>query len=264
MAKNTFSFDSSDVKARYVNVMFARIAGRYDRINRIMSLGRDRSWRQRAIQLAAVPPGGRLLDVAIGTGDLALAGRERDPSVRITGVDFTIEMMQLGRRKEQAAVAQARPNPGAFPNGRRPTDAWAQGPHSIGWIGGDALRLPYSHETFDAVVSGFMMRNVTDIAAAFAEQRRVVRPGGRVVCLEITHPTLPLWRPLYRWLFGRAIPFITGFLSGQPEAYRYLPASLDGFVSAEELKRIMESVGLRGVGYQTMMLGTVAVHVGVR
>jgi demethylmenaquinone methyltransferase/2-methoxy-6-polyprenyl-1,4-benzoquinol methylase len=135
---------------------------------------------------------------------------------------------------------------------------------SVGWTRGDALHLPYPDEAFDAVVSGFMMRNVTDIAAAFAEQRRVVRTTGRIVCLEITQPKVPLWRHLYGWLFGRVIPTVTGFLSKQPEAYRYLPASLESFVSTDELKTIMDSVGLRGVGFQTMMLGTVAIHVGVR
>lgn len=260
MTNKPFSFGSPDEKASYVNSMFARIAGRYDRMNRIMSLGRDRSWRRRAIQSTAVPSGGRLLDVAIGTGDLALAALAHDPSVRVVGVDFTIEMMRFGRQKERRELPHRTPpvSPGrrVLPNGSRPA--------SIGWTGGDALRLPYLDGTFDAVVSGFMMRNVTDIAAALAEQRRVVRPGGRVVCLEITHPKLPLWRHVYRWLFGRAIPVATGLLSSQPEAYRYLPASLDSFVDAAELKRVMESLGFRDVNYQTMMLGTVAIHVGVR
>jgi demethylmenaquinone methyltransferase/2-methoxy-6-polyprenyl-1,4-benzoquinol methylase len=243
MNKHTYSFDSPVDKSRYVNAMFTSIAGRYDRMNRLMSLGRDQSWRRRAIQLAGVPAGGRLLDVATGTGDLALQSLERDPSVRVYGADFTIEMMRIGRLKGNGQTGPA---------------------SKIVWMGGDALHLPFRDETFDAAVSGFMMRNVTDIASAFAEQRRVVRPGGRVVCLEITHPTLPLWHTLYRWVFGQLIPVFTGLLSGQPAAYRYLPASLVNFPNANELKIIMESVGLRGVGYQTMMLETVAIHVGTR
>ena len=243
MNGNADNFDSPEEKARYVNAMFVRIAGRYDRMNRLMSFGRDLSWRRRAIQLAAVPPGGRLLDVATGTGDLAMMSLERDPSVSVVGTDFTIAMMQLGRRKENGS----------------------QSPSShIDWTGGDALHLPFPDATFDAAVSGFMMRNVTDITGALAEQRRVVRPGGRVVCLEMTHPTLPLWRTVYPWIFGRLMPVATGWLSGQSDAYRYLPASVASFVSADELKALMESVGLRGVGYQTLMLGTVAIHVGVR
>jgi demethylmenaquinone methyltransferase/2-methoxy-6-polyprenyl-1,4-benzoquinol methylase len=243
MAKDSAHFDSPQEKVRYVNSIFDQIAGRYDRMNRMMSLGRDLSWRRRAIQLAAVPPGGRLIDVAIGTGDLALLALKHDPLVRIVGVDISTGMMRIGQKKEDLLAAVSRP---------------------IGWTGGDALQLPCRDGAFDAVVSGFMMRNVTDIAAALAEQRRVVRPGGRVVCLEITPPKLPVWRDLYRWIFGRLMPLIIGSLSGQPDAYRYLPASVFRFVDADQLKAIMESVGLRGVGYQTMMLGTVAIHVGIR
>jgi len=243
MTKNTFSFNSHHEKTAFVNALFSRIAGRYDRMNRLMSLGRDMTWRRRAIQLAQVPPGGRLLDVAVGTGDMAFACLELAPSVHVTGVDITIEMMQLGQSKENRRTTQCYP---------------------IGWTDGDALRLPYTDETFDAVVSGFMLRNVTDVIVALKEQRRVVRPGGRVVCLEMTHPTLPVWRSIYPFIFGRLMPIVTGLLSGQPDAYRYLPASVANFVNAEQLKAFMERVGLRGVGYQTLMLGTVAIHVGVR
>jgi demethylmenaquinone methyltransferase/2-methoxy-6-polyprenyl-1,4-benzoquinol methylase len=250
MAKQNSDFRSGEEKASYVHSMFARIASRYDLMNRLMSLGRDQSWRRRAVELAAVPPGGRMLDVAIGTGDLALAALTDDPSVRAVGVDFTIEMMRLGQHKEEQFRARLEKTKQA---GVRPID----------WVAGDALHLPFPDGAFDAAVSGFMMRNVTDVAAAFSEQRRVVRPGGRVVCLEMTHPRLPIWRGIYRWVFGSAMPKVTGFLSGQPDAYRYLPTSLRGFVGADELKVIMERVGLRGVGYQTMMLGTVAIHVGI-
>jgi len=237
---DTFTFDTPQDKARYVNAVFVRIADGYDRMNRMMSLGRDMAWRRRAIELAAAPPGGRLLDVATGTGDMALLSLAHDPSIRVTGVDFTPQMLKVGRAKENGLESQ------------------------VGWTNGDGLRLPFPDETFDAAVSGFMMRNVTDVAAAMGEQRRVVQTGGRVVCLEMTYPVTPGWRTLYRWFFDRVMPVLPGFLTGQPDAYRYLPASLAHFVSAEELKGIMESVGLRGVGYQRMMLGSVAVHVGVK
>jgi demethylmenaquinone methyltransferase/2-methoxy-6-polyprenyl-1,4-benzoquinol methylase len=253
MTKQTVGFNSTDEKASYVQSMFARIAGRYDLMNRLMSLGRDQSWRRRAVELAAVPPGGRMLDVAVGTGDLALTALTDDRSVRVAGVDFTVEMMRLGQRKEEQFRARSK----QAQQGRQ------TGVRAIEWVAGDALRLPFPDGVFDAAVSGFMMRNVTDVATAFSEQRRVVRPGGRVVCLEITHPRLPVWRDIYRWIFGSAMPKVTGLLSGQPDAYRYLPTSLRGFVGADELKAIMERVGLRGVGYQTMMLGTVAIHVGI-
>lgn len=243
MSKNSAHFDSPQEKATYINAMFTRIAGRYDRMNRLMSLGRDQTWRRRAIERTEVPPHGRLLDVATGTGDLAFASMERDPTLRVVGVDFTVDMMRIGQMKE---------------NGRKGVS------HHIHWAGGDALRLPHPDGYFDAVISGFMMRNVADVPAALAEQRRVVRTGGRVVCLEMTHPTLPLWQSVYPWIFSRLMPCVTGLLSGQPDAYRYLPASVANFMNADELKATMERVGLRDVVYETLMLGTVAIHVGVR
>lgn len=238
MSKNPFQFESDQEKAEYVDALFANIADRYDRMNRLMSLGRDRFWRRRAVQLAGVPPGGRLLDVAIGTGDLTLAVLERNPSAHVVGVDFNLPMMRSGRLKILH--------------------------HRIDWTNGDALRLPYSDDTFDAVISGFLMRNVTDVAAALAEQRRVVRRGRRVVCLELTQPQAPVWRELYHFFFNRMMPPVTGFLSKRPSAYHYLPASVESFMNVRELKAVMEAVGLRGVGYQTMMMGTVAIHVGVK
>jgi demethylmenaquinone methyltransferase/2-methoxy-6-polyprenyl-1,4-benzoquinol methylase len=128
----------------------------------------------------------------------------------------------------------------------------------------DALCLPFGDHTFDAACSGFMMRNVVDVRAAFAEQARVVRPGGRVVCLEITRPASRLFRPLFDLYFFRLVPLIGGLISGQPQAYRYLPQSTVDFPRPDQLARIMLSVGLRDVRYQTAMLGTVALHWGTK
>jgi demethylmenaquinone methyltransferase/2-methoxy-6-polyprenyl-1,4-benzoquinol methylase len=234
-----------------VNAMFTRVAIHYDRLNRLMSLGRENVWRRRAVQLAAVPPGGRLLDVGIGTGAMSLAALELTPALRISGIDPNAQMIQVGRSRESDHF-------------KKNQSASNVAPRPIDWGVGDGLCLPYPAGAFDAVISGFIMRNVSDIAAALAEQRRVVRRGGRVVCLELTRPILPLWRDVYRVTFGKLLPLLTGWLSGEPDAYRYLPASLQRFVSAVELQALMEAAGLRGVGYQTMMLGTVAIHVGIK
>jgi demethylmenaquinone methyltransferase/2-methoxy-6-polyprenyl-1,4-benzoquinol methylase len=234
-----------------VNAMFTRVAVHYDRMNHLMSLGRENAWRRRAVQLAAVPPGGRLLDVGIGTGAMSLVALELTPALRISGVDPNAGMIQVGRSRENDYFRQTQ-------------SAGNVAPTPIDWVAGDGLRLPYPAGTFDAVISGFIMRNVSDVALALAEQRRVVRRGGRVVCLELTRPTLPLWRDVYRVTFGKLMPLLTGWLSGEPEAYRYLPASLQRFVTVGELQALMEATGLRGVGYQTMMLGTVAIHVGIK
>jgi demethylmenaquinone methyltransferase/2-methoxy-6-polyprenyl-1,4-benzoquinol methylase len=217
---------------------FAHIAHRYDVLNHLMSLGRDRSWRQAAVEEVGLSPGGRVLDVGVGTGDMALAMVRRCPGGAVVGVDPTVEMMHVGRSKPDA--------------------------EKVCWTQGDGLRLSFPDEYFDAVVSAFLLRNVADLSGSLAEQRRVVRPGGRVVCLEMTWPRTPGFRALFRFYFATLMPLVTGMLSGQPAAYRYLPRSVQRFVTPEELKAAMEDVGLRSVRYRTLALGTVALHVGER
>ncbi len=229
-------------KAAYVRRMFDAIVGRYDLMNRLMTAGRDEAWRRQAARQAVVPPGGKILDVATGTADLTLALARQHPSARIYALDFSLGMMQRGIAKVREQGAGER----------------------IRFIAGDALTLPFADGTFDAVTSGFLMRNVTDIVRTFVEMRRVVRPGGRVVCLEISKPRLPVFSRLFWWYFMRVVPAVGRLVSGNAEAYRYLPQSLAQFVSAEELKALMEQAGLVDVTYRRLMLGTVAIHVGRR
>jgi demethylmenaquinone methyltransferase / 2-methoxy-6-polyprenyl-1,4-benzoquinol methylase len=228
---------SSDTKRSYVHKMFAAIAPHYDLMNRLMTLGRDQVWRRTVVRLCNVPQGGRLLDVATGTGDIGYEALAADPTAQVIGLDLTREMMLAGRGKRGLA----------FP-----------------FVQGDALALPFPKDHFDAVCSGFMMRNVVDVRAAFAEQRRVARPGGRVVCLEITRPASASFRLFFDVYFFRLVPFIGGLISGQRAAYSYLPASTVNFPRPPALAAIMEEVGLRDVRYQMAMLGTVAVHWGVK
>lgn len=225
-------------RAAHVRCMFERIAPHYDFMNALMSGGCDQAWRRRAIAAAHVPPGGCVLDVATGTGDLALAAARRDASVRIVGVDFSMAMMQLGRAK-----------PGA---------------HRVRWVSADGLHLPFADGAFDAVISGFMMRNVADIRGAFSEQVRVTRPGGRVVCLEISHTPIPIFRQLFQIYFYRLVPLAGRCLSRYAEAYTYLPASLTHFATADQLAALMRDCGLAEVQYRRLMLGTVALHWGIR
>jgi demethylmenaquinone methyltransferase/2-methoxy-6-polyprenyl-1,4-benzoquinol methylase len=223
-------------KPAYVREMFTAIAPRYDLMNRLMTLGRDGVWRRTVVRLCALPAGGKLLDVATGTGDIAYEALRLDPTLHAVGLDLTREMMLYGRGK----------HPGlAFP-----------------FAEGDALALPFATATFDAACSGFMMRNVVDIQRAFEEQVRVVRPGGRVVCLEITLPRTPLFASLFRLYFFRVVPAVGGVVTGQRQAYTYLPQSAVAFPRPAVLAGIMQSAGLRDVGYRTAMLGTVAVHWG--
>jgi demethylmenaquinone methyltransferase/2-methoxy-6-polyprenyl-1,4-benzoquinol methylase len=217
---------------------FADVAWRYDLMNHLMSLGRDRHWRQLAAEAVSPQPNGNVLDVGAGTGDMALALLRRWPGCTIVGIDQTAEMMRRGQHK---------------PNAGR-----------IRWAQGDGLRLSFPDAYFDGVVSAFLLRNVPDVPAALAEQCRVVRPGGRVVCLEMTWPRTPGFRELYGFYFAGLMPRITGALSRQPVAYRYLPLSVQRFLTPDKLKATMEQAGLRNVHYRTLMLGTVALHVGER
>jgi demethylmenaquinone methyltransferase/2-methoxy-6-polyprenyl-1,4-benzoquinol methylase len=233
----------SETKAAYVRQMFGRIARRYDLMNRLMTFGRDGAWRRMTVgrlALANGPPGAAVLDVATGTGDLALEVLRQVPGARIVGLDFSPEMLDLARQKMAGS------------DGR------------LDLMAGDALHLPFAGGTFDGVVTGFALRNVTDIPAAFAEMARVTRPGGRVACLEIAKPHLPLFRKFFAWYFYWLVPIVGGLISGQRAAYAYLPHSLTDFLTPDEIADVMRRTGWQDVGYRRRMLGTVAIHVGVR
>lgn len=224
--------------------LFTRIARAYDRANRIMSLGQDQRWRRAALAQLALPSGGRLLDVATGTGDLALLAQAHPSRPRVIATDLTPAMLDRARVKAQA---QARTEGGVFP-----------------LVVSDGLALAFGDDAFDSVMSGFMMRNVPDVAQAFREQRRVVRPGGRVVCLEMTWPQrFPLRWLFHIYFFGLA-PLLGLLISGDREAYCYLPRSVREFRSPAALAETMVQAGLREVRWSLMMLGTVAIHVGVK
>ncbi len=225
-------------RAAYVQAMFERIARRYDLMNRLMTFGRDRTWRRIVVQEAALPAGGHLLDVATGTGDIAFEALRQQPGVRVTGVDFAPAMMWVGMRR---------------PGGGR-----------VVWVEADALALPFSDATFDAVTSGYLMRNVADVRAAFSEQVRVVRPGGRVVCLDTSPPPHSLLRPLVLLYLKVIIPLLGKIVAGDNTAYRYLPESTRAFKTPDELADIMRAAGLLDVRYRRLMAGTIAVHVGTR
>ena len=225
-------------KPEQIRAMFARIAHRYDLMNRLMTGGLDLRWRQQAIRACVLPPDARALDVGAGTGDLAAEALRQRPGALVVGCDFTLPMMLRGRMKP--------------------------GRERIQWVGGDALRLPFLDEGFDAVFSGFVMRNVADLDLAFREQARVVRPGGRVVCLEAIRPPRRWWAPFYRFYFHRVVPWIGAIVAGDRAAYTYLPQSVEAFFTLEELAHAMTRAGLILLEARTFMLGTVALVVGVK
>ena len=225
-------------RARYVQNMFSRIAGRYDLMNRLMTAGQDRAWRRDVIQRIALPPQGDLLDLGAGTGDLAREALGQYPGCRPVAADFTLEMMLAGKQRSDSA--------------------------GLRWLGADALRLPFPDETFDAAVSGFLFRNVSDIAQALAEQRRVLRPGGRIVILDTTRPPRNWMTPLINIHFHYVIPTLGRLITGEGEAYTYLPESTENFLSAEQLAERMLAAGFHQVGFRRRMLATIAIHWGTK
>ena len=224
-------------RARQVQTMFGRIVGRYDLMNRLMSFGMDGRWRRQAAA-AARPRGARVLDLGAGTGDLS---RElvRAGAALVVGGDFTRDMVAAASRRYAGRRAYA-------------------------WTVSDALHLPFADATFDAVTNGFLLRNVVDLPAGIAEMARVLRPGGRLVCLDMTHvPAGPFASP-YRFYFHRVMPQIAGVLSGDRAAYRYLSNSLTGYPDADGLARILHDAGLHDVSYRRLGFGSVALHTGIK
>ncbi len=229
-------------KGARVQAMFGRIVRRYDLMNRVMTLGRDQAWRRLAARELKLDGGhpARVLDLATGTADIALAIAERHPEAQVVGVDFVFPMLEVGEQKSQPRY------------GRR-----------IVFAQGDALSLPFADASFDGLTNGFLLRNVADLPRSLAEMRRVIKPGGRAACLEITRPATPVFRELFQLYFYRIVPIIGGVISGDRQAYTYLPNSLTHFPRAEELKLLMLSAGFRSVSYRLLGFGTMALHVGV-
>jgi demethylmenaquinone methyltransferase / 2-methoxy-6-polyprenyl-1,4-benzoquinol methylase len=247
------------LEASQVRAMFDRIAGVYDLLNTVMTAGLHHRWRSRAVDLARVGPGSRVLDIATGTGDLAIElARRVSPGGVVIGSDFSEGMLARARVKGAKALTSVA---------------------ALRFEWGDALRLPYADGSFDAATNGFGLRNFSDVRQGLREMARVVRPGGRVVVLELTTPTRPPLSLFYRVWFDRIVPALgkvtsplatftgkgsrSGVSSEQAsiaQAYTYLPNSVKRFYSPVALAAEMELVGLCEVGYVLMAGGIVAVH----
>jgi len=211
--------------------MFDRIAGPYDLMNSVMTAGLHHRWRQRAADLARVGPGSRALDVATGTGDLAIELASR--GAEVVGSDFSEGMLDVAR-------------------GKAP---------QLHWEHGNALALSYEDDSFDAATVGFGARNFSDLARGLQEMARVVRPGGRVVVLEITTPQNPPLSTFFSLWFDRVVP-VLGRLGGESEAYTYLPSSVKRFPAPRELAALLHGAGLRDVRWILTAGGIIALHSG--
>jgi demethylmenaquinone methyltransferase / 2-methoxy-6-polyprenyl-1,4-benzoquinol methylase len=217
-----------------VRAMFDRVARVYDLMNSLMTAGMHHRWRERAVDLSGVGPGDRALDVATGTGDLAIALERRvGPGGEVIGSDFSDQMLELARRKSDAVRFE--------------------------W--GNALELPYGDDSFDAVTVGFGARNFSDLSSGLAEMVRVVRPGGRLVVLEITTPQRAPLSWFFRIWFDRMVPML-GRIAGDPDAYSYLPSSVRRFPGPQELAGQLALAGLEDIRWVLTAGGIIAIHSG--
>ena len=234
--------------------MFDRIAGVYDLMNRVMTGGLDRRWRERTVERAELDPGDAALDVCCGTGDLAFElARRAGSDGRVVGCDFSERMLELARAKDEELRLVAGPESNGSRSGLAPVEfEWA-----------DALDLPYADASFDAVTAGFGVRNLADLEAGLAELARVLKPGGRLVILEITQPQRPPLSTFFSLWFDRAVP-VLGRLAGDSAAYTYLPESVRTFPGPERLAELMDGAGLHRVRWLLLAGGIIAIHSGER
>jgi demethylmenaquinone methyltransferase/2-methoxy-6-polyprenyl-1,4-benzoquinol methylase len=232
------AFESGDAKRRYNRALFATIADRYDLITRVLSFGLDQRWKRRLLQLAAIETGRDVLDLACGTGDLAFAAASAGG--RVTGLDLTPKMIALARRR---AVRE---------------------PGVRGWIVGDMTSLPLPDARFHAITTGYGLRNVPDLPRAISESARVLAPGGVFVSLDFDRPANPLVRGVYlAWLtiVGSTLGWL---LHGDPDTYRYIPASIRRYPGADRVADLLRQAGFSRVAVLPVLGGLMAIHVARR
>jgi demethylmenaquinone methyltransferase / 2-methoxy-6-polyprenyl-1,4-benzoquinol methylase len=222
-------------RADYVKGLFTNIAAHYDLMNRIMTAGQDMRWRREVIQRASLSSANHLLDLGTGTGDLARLAKIKYPAMQVTAADFTVEMMRIGKKRN---------NP------------------DLGWLAADAIQLPFEKNTFDAVISGFLLRNLADIYSSLKDQYRVLKPGGKIVTLDTTPPSENILKPLINFHFYTIIPNLGRLLTQKQEAYHYLPDSTERFLQPDQLIDLFRSAGFTRLGYRRLMFGTIAIHWG--
>jgi demethylmenaquinone methyltransferase/2-methoxy-6-polyprenyl-1,4-benzoquinol methylase len=229
-------------RSRFVSEMFGRIASRYDLMNSVMTFGQDAWWRRLAVAAAAPPTDGVALDVGTGTGKVAFDLARRMTGGQVIASDFSEAMLRQGQHSLESTPEA----------------------HRVQFVVGDALHLPCPNASMDCVTSAFTVRNLTSAVEGFREMARVTRPGGRVVCLEITRLDNPLQRKLFGIYFSGLVPLIGRLISGDDSAYRYLPDSVDAFLNPYELAVQMREAGLAFITRRMLGMGTVTMLTGTK
>jgi demethylmenaquinone methyltransferase/2-methoxy-6-polyprenyl-1,4-benzoquinol methylase len=229
---------SGNERYNYVQNTFSRIAGRYDLLNRLMTLGQDKNWRHETIGKLQPQNLKCVLDIGSGTGDFAIELKETWPELTIVAADFTPEMVRIGKKRYKQK--------------------------EINWVIADAQHLPFKKETFDGVISGYLFRNVPDINLALKEQNRVLRAAGHFAALDTTPPAKNLLLPFIKFQFHFIIPLLGKIIAGDSEAYQYLPDSTENFLPAEKLAERIREHGFVSVHFIKKMFGTMAMHWGLK
>jgi ubiquinone/menaquinone biosynthesis methyltransferase len=243
------AFDSPDAKRRYNQRLFATIAARYDLITRLLSFGQDQRWKRRVLALAAPRTDDVVLDLACGTGDLAFGASDRGG--RVIGLDLTVRMLELGRDRDRAR-----------PQTQTTRASAAHLP--VTWIAGDMTALPIADGSIDVVTTGYGLRNVPDLAAALAEIRRVLRPGGRLVALDFDRPESRVVRAVYLGYLDAVGGVLGWLLHREPAAYRYIPASIRRYPGAARVVDMMRAAGFAEVRHLPVLGGLMAIHAAKR
>lgn len=222
-----------------VKGMFDRIAGRYDLLNRIISFKLDNWWRKQAIDSAMQGHAPRIIDLGTGTGDMIFSAANSTKEPRLVGLDFSLNMLQLAQSKRSREAESS----------------------SVNFIQGSAMASPFKNATFDGAMSAFVLRNVSDLELFFSEAHRVLKPGGRLVTLDMFPPQKNWFAPLYSCYFYRLVPWIGGLLAGDRSAYRYLSDSVRRFHSPEVVSEIIRKAGFTQVTARKFLNGAVCMHI---
>lgn len=235
-------YNLTEPKKKQVHTMFDSIAPHYDMLNHLLSLGIDRRWRRRVVGELRPSAPQRILDVATGTGDLAVALAGMSPQVQVTGVDLSEEMIAVARRKVEACGLDGR----------------------ISLESGDAEALPFDDGAFDAATAAFGVRNFSDIAKGLGEMTRTLRSGGVLAVLELSRPDGKIFGTLFRFYFHRILPAVGGLISRDRAAYRYLPSSVDEFPAPDRFLAMMTEAGLDGCRTVPLTFGVAYIYIGIK